>query len=72
MAVTALEDLVVGMRSVPGRLYYRHTVASQLEQVEILTDVRPTIALVDRGYAAFKRRAEPSCWSAIHHGCRDH
>lgn len=50
VAVTAKEGLVVGMRSMPGNPYDGHTVDSQLEQVEILTDVRPKIALVDRGY----------------------
>jgi IS5 family transposase len=50
VAVTAKEGLVVGMRSMPGNPYDGHTVDSQLEQVEVLTDVRPKIALVDRGY----------------------
>jgi IS5 family transposase len=50
VAVTAKEGLVVGMRSMPGIPYDGHTVDSQLEQVEILTDVRSKIALVDRGY----------------------
>jgi IS5 family transposase len=50
VAVTAKEGLVVGMRSMPGNPYDGHTLDSQLEQVEILTDVRPKIALVDRGY----------------------
>jgi IS5 family transposase len=50
VAVTAKEGLVVGMRSMPGNPYDGHTVDSQLEQVEILTDVKPKIALVDRGY----------------------
>jgi IS5 family transposase len=49
VAVTAKEGLVVGMRSMPGSPYDGHTVDSQLEQIEILTDVRPKIALVDRG-----------------------
>ena len=50
VAVTAKQGLVVGMRSMPGNPYDGHTLDSQLEQVEILTDVRPKIALVDRGY----------------------
>ncbi len=50
VAVTAMEGLVVGMRLMPGNPYDGHTVDSQLEQLEILTDVRPKIALVDRGY----------------------
>jgi transposase, IS5 family len=50
VAVTAKEGLVVGMRSMPGNPYDGHTVDSQLEQVGILTEVMPKIALVDRGY----------------------
>lgn len=38
------------MRPMPGSPYHGHTVDSQTEQVEILTEVRPKIALVDRGY----------------------
>jgi transposase, IS5 family len=50
MAVTAKEGVVVGMRSMPGAPYDGHTLHSQLEQVEILTGVKPTLALADRGY----------------------
>lgn len=50
VAVTAKEGVVVGMRSMPGLPYDGHTVDSQLEQVEVLCGVMPTIALVDRGY----------------------
>ena len=50
LAVTAKEGVVVGMRSMPGAPYDGHTLHSQLEQVEILTGVRPTLALADRGY----------------------
>lgn len=50
VAVTAKEGLVVGMRSMPGNPYDGHTVDSQLEQVAILSDEMPKIALVDRGY----------------------
>lgn len=50
VAVTAKEGLVVGMRSMPGNPYDGHTVDSQLEQVQILTDSTPKIALVDCGY----------------------
>jgi len=55
VAVTAKEGVVVGMRSMPGSPYDGHTLQSQLEQVEILTGVRPSMALADRGY----RGAEP-------------
>lgn len=50
VAVTAKEGVVVGMRSMPGAPYDGHTLHSQLEQVEILTGVKPRIALADRGY----------------------
>lgn len=50
VAVTAKEGVVVGMRSMPGAPYDGHTLHSQLEQVEILTGVKPTLALADRGY----------------------
>ena len=50
VAVTAKEGVVVGMRSMPGAPYDGHTLHSQLEQVEILTGVKPTMALADRGY----------------------
>ena len=50
LAVTAKEGFVVGMRSMPGNPYDGHTLAEQLEQVEILTGVRPKEAFVDRGY----------------------
>ncbi len=50
VAVTAKEGVVVGMRSMPGSPYDGHTLQSQLEQVEILTGVKPTMALADRGY----------------------
>jgi transposase, IS5 family len=54
LAVTAKEGFVVGARSVPGNPYDGHTLAEQLEQVEILTGYRPKQAFADRGY----RRAE--------------
>ena len=50
LAVTAKEGFVVGARSMPGNPYDGHTLAEQLEQVEILTGVRPKEAFVDRGY----------------------
>jgi IS5 family transposase len=55
VAVTAQQGVVVGMRSMPGSPYDGHTLQNQLEQVEILTGVRPTMAIADRGY----RGAEP-------------
>jgi transposase, IS5 family len=50
VAVTAKEGVVVGMRSIPGAPYDGHTLHSQLEQVQILTGVKPGLALADRGY----------------------
>jgi IS5 family transposase len=50
VAVTAKEGVVVGMRSMPGSPYDGHTLDSQIEQVEILTGVKPSLALADRGY----------------------
>lgn len=38
------------MRSFPGNPYDGHTLAEALEQVEILTGQRPSLAVVDRGY----------------------
>ncbi|MCW7540063.1 transposase [Aquabacterium sp. A7-Y] len=61
VAVTAREGLVVGMRSMPGNPYDGHTLDSQLEQVEILTEQRPKIVLADRGY----RGAQPPAGSRL-------
>jgi IS5 family transposase len=38
------------MRALPGNPYDGHTLSEALEQVEILTDQRPEMAFVDRGY----------------------
>ena len=49
--VTTLDEgFVVGMRSFPGAPYDGHTLSRALEQVTILTDQRPELAVVDRGY----------------------
>ena len=50
VATTLDEGFVVGMRSFPGNPYDGHTLRPVLEQVEILTDQRPDLAVVDRGY----------------------
>ncbi len=50
IATTIGEGFVVGMRALPGNPYDGHTLAEALEQVEILTDQRPDLAVVDRGY----------------------
>lgn len=50
IATTLKEGLVVGMRSMAGNPYDGHTLDETLEQVEILADKRPGIAVVDKGY----------------------
>jgi transposase, IS5 family len=50
IATTIDESFVVGMRALPGNPYDGHTLAEPLEQVEILTDRKPTLAVVDRSY----------------------
>jgi IS5 family transposase len=50
VATTLDEGFVVGMRSFPGNPYDGHTLRQALEQVAILTDQRPDLAVVDRGY----------------------
>ena len=50
VATTLDEGFVVGMRSFAGNPYDGHTLRQALEQVEILTDRRPDLAVVDRGY----------------------
>ena len=41
---------MVGMLSFPGNPYDGHTLCPAVEQVEILTNQRPDLAVVDRGY----------------------
>ncbi|MBC7140283.1 MAG: IS5 family transposase [Defluviimonas sp.] len=50
VTTTLDEGFVIGMRSFPGNPYDGHTLKEALEQVEILTDRRPDLAVVDRGY----------------------
>lgn len=50
VAATLDEGIVVGMRSIAGNPYDGHTLKKDLEQVENLTDQRPDLAVVDRGY----------------------
>ena len=50
VATTLDEGFVVGMRSFAGNPYDGHTLREALEQVTILTDQRPDLAVVDRGY----------------------
>ena len=50
IATTLKEGLVVGMRSMPGNPWDGNTLAETLEQVSILADAKPKIAIVDKGY----------------------
>lgn len=50
VATTLKEGIVVGMRSMPGNPWDGHTLAETLEQVSILADHKPKIAIVDKGY----------------------
>ncbi len=50
VAATITEGFIVGARSMPGNPYDGHTLADVLDQVEVLTDIRPALAVVDRGY----------------------
>jgi IS5 family transposase len=50
VATTLDEGFVVGMRSFPGNPYNGHTLKEALEQAQILTDQRPDLVVVDRGY----------------------
>ncbi len=49
VATTLEEGLVVGMRRVPGNPYDGHILAETPEQVGILADAKPKIAVVDKG-----------------------
>ena len=50
ITTTHKEGLVIGARSMPGNPYDGHTLAEALEQAAILSDVKPEVAVVDRGY----------------------
>ncbi|MGF6960613.1 IS5 family transposase [Paraburkholderia youngii] len=50
ITTTHKEGFVVGARSMPGNPYDGHTLAEALEQAAILSDVKPDVAIVDRGY----------------------
>jgi len=47
---THKEGRVIGARSMPGNPYHGHTLAEALEQAAILSNVKPEVAVVDRGY----------------------
>jgi IS5 family transposase len=50
IVATLKEGLVVGARSMPGNPYDGHTLHEALEQATILSDVKPEMVFVDRGY----------------------
>lgn len=50
VTTTLDEGFVLGIRSFPGNPYDGHTLRPALEQVEIMTDQRPELAVADRGY----------------------
>ena len=50
IATTLKENIIVGMRSMPGNPYDGHTLAETLEQVSILTNRSPRTVIVDKGY----------------------
>ena len=49
-ATTNKTGFVLGARSLPGNPYDGHTLTEQLEQVQILTGIKPDRVYVDRGY----------------------
>ena len=59
VATTLDEGFVVGTRSFAGNPYDGHTLSRALEQVEILTDQRPDLAVVDRGYRGHGETGPP-------------
>ena len=50
VATTNRGGFVIGIRALSGNPHDGHTLAEALEQVETLTDQRPGMAFVDRGY----------------------
>jgi len=50
LAVTAKQGLIVGARSFAGNPYDGDTLAEQIEQVAILTEVKPRHVIVDLGF----------------------
>lgn len=48
IATTLKDGLVVGMRSMPGNPWDSQTLTQTLEQVEILADAKPKMAIVDK------------------------
>ena len=54
IVTTLKEGLVLGSRSMPGNPFDGHTLQEALEQAHILSDVKPEVAVVDRGYRGAK------------------
>ena len=69
VATTNRGGFVIGIRALSGNPYDGHTLAEALEQVETVTDQRPGMAFVDRGYcghgvedvSGFHQRREAWC-----------
>ncbi|EPX83612.1 Mobile element protein [Salipiger mucosus DSM 16094] len=68
VATTIDGGFVVGMRAMPGNSYDGHTLAEALEQVETLTDQRPNLAVVDRGYRGHEVRGTQVLISGMRRG----
>lgn len=68
VATTLDEGFVVGMRSFAGNPYDGHTLKEALEQVTILTDQRPDLAVVGRGYRGHGVEATRVLISGTRHG----
>jgi len=68
LATTIDGGFVVGMRAMPGNPYDGHTLAEALEQVETLTDMRPALAIVDRGYRGHDVRGTQVLISGMRRG----
>ena len=70
VATTLDEGFVVGMRTFPGNPYDGHTLKEALEQVAILTDRRPDLAVVDGGYCSHCVKATrvliSGTWRGVH------
>ena len=54
VATTLKKGLVVGMHSMPGNPWDRHTLDETIEQMSILTHVKPKTVVVDKGYQGVK------------------
>ena len=50
IATTLKENIVVGIRSMPGNPYDGHTLEETIEQVSILANRTPKTVIVDKGY----------------------